>query len=295
MRLTASALTHEQRPPARALATLSTLDALCLDLRGVQLRADRVPDACSVATARVSYEPTWHARNRLLERGVTERQVQACLKYGVSSAALWKRVRHEHKGIVVIATHEKVVITTWRTRGSSSRLRACHVGSYETRAVAQLAKMCEWAFRVWRWFPNAPRKHVAWLLERAPHALVPPPRDARRRLLRLHFGAWRLMLEIEHNKRVCKLLQLCGIVARLRARATVVGRAAFAHWRAHAAREAAFNAATALTSRYVAAYARCDARRALRRWRSGITRQFRPNPRSHNRTGTVHATATATA
>ena len=273
MRLTREAIAREQRAypvgsgESRNVASLNTLDALSLRLRGVQLHIDRAPDARSVGTSCVSYEPTWHARDRQSQRLITQREVQACFKRGVSCPAGSGRMRYEHQGVVVIATREKVVITTWRKQLGKAQAADRDASRAQRRAVAQLSKMCLWAFRVWRRFPAALRHHVAWLLERVPHALLPPPRDARRRTLRLHFGAWRMLLEIAHNERVTELLELRGPVARHRARATVARRAAFVHWRTHAGREAAFRAAAALTSRYVAAYRRCDARRALRQWR----------------------------
>ena len=168
---------------------------LALKLRGAQLL--RPKNAPSVCTSCVSFVKTSHSESRAKERNVDWKEVQACLKHGEATPGRKNALRIEYNGVVVITTLEKCVITSWRTAPKVEEKILRRFGK-------RLYKLMRRAFDVWKIFPKCQWYHSQWLLG------VYNPKS--RRHLRKHFDpvndlkllfrAWRLLVDIEHAKRL---------------------------------------------------------------------------------------------
>lgn len=238
--------------------TSCTVDALAVHLRGVQLRRAVPSDAASVisvATSCVSFAPTSHASTRQRERTVSNKDVQACLKYGVVIDERRGALRLQWNGVTVICRPDKTVITTWRHAHSA-------LGGCAVRLACRIQMLFSHAFMIWKRFPVVWKKHIPWLLNMASgsHEQVAEP------MLRVTFRAWVIAIGLRDAKRVYGRLARSSR-ARAMAAKTVAVRNLWPRWQEHARTERTFREAFRLIGRYQTAYLLCDTRRALCRWR----------------------------
>ena len=175
----------------------SEINQLAERLRGVQLTRAVTHDQQSVATSCVSYFPTLHATSRLVQRSVSKRDVQECIKHGtVHKTNSNGRLKMCHRGVTVIATTEKIVVTAWRSYPMLT------FKLLWDKALLRWKKRLCFAFRVWRMFPFIPRWHARWLLNFG--SVGTGAND----ILSKCFLAWALFSDNQHAIRVSRILRM---------------------------------------------------------------------------------------
>lgn len=193
----------------------SMANQLAERLRGMQLIRAASHDQQSVATSSVSFKPTSHSTSRCVQRGVSRRDVQQCLKHGAVQETVNGRLKVYSRGVTVIVNTDKVVITSWRSKPAKV-MRLCK------RALLRWNKRLRYAFCVWRNFPWMPRFHAYWLLN-----VVPGLVSGRCNILSLVFRAWVLFCDNQHAIRVSRILRMDPSPP---ARDTVRARQLFSQW-----------------------------------------------------------------
>lgn len=121
---------------------------------------------------------------------------------------------------MVVTTLEKRVVTAWRVAPKREK---------ENRALARFAKricgLVRHAFNAWRHFPHSRKRHLKWLLG-IDNELVWRQVDLANDL-KLLFCAWKLLVHMNHAKRVTKIV--C-INSKRDAAAIVAQRNVFNAW-----------------------------------------------------------------
>ena len=202
---------------------VSVANQLAESLRGMQLTRAVSHDQQSVATSCVSFKPTSHSTSRCVTRGVSKRDVQHCLKNGTMQETAKGRVKVYSRGVTVIVSTDKVVITSWRSEPAK-------VVRLWKRALLRWNKRLRYAFCVWSVFPFIPGSHARWLLNLCPNPcfeLREVRIHGRGEVVSVCFRAWVLFCDNQHAIRVSRILKMDPSPP---ARDTVRVRQLFSRW-----------------------------------------------------------------